>query len=269
MRPGWALTDRRGGLWDVVLAGVPLSLDPEFSGQAAGGRRVPGSHTVKERLNAVNGRIDQATKAAGRAPGSVRLLAVTKTQSADIIREAYALGLRDFGENYLQEAIDKQAQLQDLDSVVWHFIGPLQSNKARSVAEHFDWVHSVDRLDLAERLSRHRPTGLPDLSVCLQINISGEASKRGIEPSQLDALALAVSRLPRLKLRGLMTIPAAQPGDADSDEEPFQRLRLLKESLKMPLDTLSMGMSEDLEAAIHQGANWVRIGTALFGPRKR
>lgn len=222
---------------------------------------------MKHRLDTLNDRIQRTTLAAGRDLGSVRLLAVSKTQPPDIIREAYALGLRDFGENYLKEALDKQAQLTDLDQLVWHFIGPLQSNKARAVAEHFDWVHSVDRLDLAERLSRHRPASRSELSVCLQVNISGEASKRGVDPSQLEALAEAVDRLPMLKLRGLMTIPAAEP--LDDDEAPFRQLRMLKESLTIPLDTLSMGMSQDLEAAIRQGATWVRIGTALFGPRKR
>jgi pyridoxal phosphate enzyme (YggS family) len=190
---------------------------------------------------------------------------VSKTKPASAVREAYAAGVRDVGENYLQEALTKQQELSDL-ALIWHFIGPIQSNKTRAIAEHFDWVHSVDRLKIAQRLGEQRPAGLAPLNVCLQVNVSGEASKSGCEPADLPALAHAVCALPGLRLRGLMAIP--QPtDDRASQEAAFARLRELQESLGLDLDTLSMGMSHDLEAAIAQGATWVRIGTALFGAR--
>lgn len=220
---------------------------------------------IADNIATVQQRICDAARKIGRDPADVGLLAVSKTKPAALIREAHAAGLRDFGENYLQESLDKQAQLQDLD-LVWHFIGPIQSNKTRPIAEHFDWVHSVDRLKIAERLSAQRPTDLPPLNVCLQVNVSGEASKSGCAPEDLAELAQAVSRLPNLRLRGLMAIP--EPSDDPARQrEPFAHLRELRDSLGLELDTLSMGMSHDLEAAIAEGATWVRIGTALFGAR--
>lgn len=221
--------------------------------------------TIADNILALAARIGNAAKAAGRDPSTVRLLAVSKTKPAGAVREAYAAGVRDVGENYLQEALAKQQELSDL-ALIWHFIGPIQSNKTRAIAEHFDWVHSVDRLKIAQRLGEQRPAGLAPLNVCLQVNVSGEASKSGCEPADLPALAHAVCALPGLRLRGLMAIP--QPtDDRASQEAAFARLRELQESLGLDLDTLSMGMSHDLEAAIAQGATWVRIGTALFGAR--
>jgi pyridoxal phosphate enzyme (YggS family) len=193
------------------------------------------------------------------------LLAVSKTKPAQALREAYAAGLRDFGENYLQEALGKQLELADLP-LIWHFIGPIQSNKTRAIAEHFDWVHSVDRLKIAQRLSEQRPAELPPLNICIQVNVSGEASKSGCTPADLPALAEAISTLPRLKLRGLMAIPEPTEDRAEQDAA-FAAVQRLQASLNLPLDTLSMGMSHDLESAIAQGATWVRIGTALFGAR--
>ncbi|PZQ36493.1 MAG: YggS family pyridoxal phosphate-dependent enzyme, partial [Ectopseudomonas oleovorans] len=195
----------------------------------------------------------------------IGLLAVSKTKPAEAIREAHAAGLRDFGENYLQEALEKQTQLADLP-LIWHFIGPIQSNKTRPIAEHFDWVHSVDRLKIAQRLSEQRPAHLPALNICLQVNISGEDSKSGCSPEELTALARAVVALPNLRLRGLMAIPEPTD-DVAAQHAAFARLRQLRDELALNLDTLSMGMSHDLEAAIAEGATWVRIGTALFGAR--
>lgn len=195
----------------------------------------------------------------------MHLLAVSKTKPAEAVREAHAAGLRDFGENYLQEALAKQAALADLD-LTWHFIGPIQSNKTRAIAEHFDWVHSVDRLKVAERLAEQRPADLGPLNICLQVNISGEASKAGCAPADVPALAKAVAALPGLRLRGLMAIPQPSADPAEQNAV-FAQVRALNEALGLGLDTLSMGMSEDLEAAIAQGATWVRIGTALFGAR--
>lgn len=221
--------------------------------------------TIADNLSSVIARIGAATEAAGRAPGSVNLLAVSKTKPAQAVREAHAAGQRHFGENYLQEALAKQAELADLD-LTWHFIGPIQSNKTKAIAEHFHWVHSVDRLKVAQRLAEQRPDHLRPLNVCLQVNISGEASKAGCEPTELAALAAAVAALPGLCLRGLMAIP--EPGmSIDEQNATFARVRALRDSLDGALDTLSMGMSDDLEAAISQGATWVRIGTALFGAR--
>jgi pyridoxal phosphate enzyme (YggS family) len=190
---------------------------------------------------------------------------VSKTKPAQALREAYAAGLRDFGENYLQEALGKQLELADLP-LIWHFIGPIQSNKTRAIAEHFDWVHSVDRLKIAQRLSEQRPAELPSLNICIQVNVSGEASKSGCTPADLPALAEAINGLPRLKLRGLMAIPEPTEDRAEQDAA-FAAVQKLQASLDLPLDTLSMGMSHDLESAIAQGATWVRIGTALFGAR--
>lgn len=197
------------------------------------------------------------------------LLAVSKTKPAAALREAYAAGLRDFGENYLQEALGKQQELADLP-LSWHFIGPIQSNKTRAIAEHFAWVHSVDRLKIAQRLSEQRPAELPPLNICIQVNVSGEASKSGCTPADLPDLARAISALPRLQLRGLMAIPEPTE-DRAAQEAAFAAVQALnnqlRDNLNLPLDTLSMGMSHDLEAAIAQGATWVRIGTALFGAR--
>jgi len=190
---------------------------------------------------------------------------VSKTKPAAAVREAHACGQRDFGENYLQEALNKQAELSDL-ALTWHFIGPIQSNKTRPIAEHFAWVHSVDRLKIAQRLSEQRPAHLPPLNICLQVNVSGEASKSGCAPEELPALALAVSQLPNLRLRGLMTIPEPTR-DVAQQHAACARLRQLRDDLNLELDVLSMGMSDDLEAAIAEGATWVRIGTALFGAR--
>lgn len=220
------------------------------------------------RVAAVREAIQAAAQRHGRQAADVSLLAVSKTQPAAAVRAAAAAGQRCFGENYLQEALAKMAELADLD-LEWHFIGPLQSNKTRPVAEHFAWVHSVDRLKLAERLSAQRPAGLAPLNVCLQVNISAEASKSGCSLDELPALARAVAALPGLRLRGLMAIPAPAEGLA-RQRQPFRLLREALERLNaagMGLDTLSMGMSDDLEAAIAEGATLVRVGSAIFGAR--
>lgn len=221
--------------------------------------------TIAENSATVLERIAAASRTAGRDPATVGLLAVSKTKPAAALREAAAAGLRDFGENYLQEALDKQPALADLP-LVWHFIGPIQSNKTRAIASHFDWVHSVDRLKIAQRLAEQRPPERGPLNICLQVNVSGEASKSGCHPDELPALATAVSQLPNLRLRGLMAIPEPTD-DPASQRAAFARLRTLSETLNLGLDTLSMGMSQDLEAAIAEGATWVRVGTALFGAR--
>ncbi|OEC54085.1 YggS family pyridoxal phosphate-dependent enzyme [Pseudomonas sp. AP42] len=221
--------------------------------------------TIADNIGLVSQRIRAAADAVQRDASSIHLLAVSKTKPAQAVREAYAAGLRDFGENYLQEALGKQADLTDLP-LSWHFIGPIQSNKTRAIAEHFAWVHSVDRLKIAQRLSEQRPADLPPLNICIQVNVSGEASKSGCTPADLPALATAISALPRLKLRGLMAIPEPTEDRAEQDAA-FATVRDLQASLNLALDTLSMGMSHDLESAIAQGATWVRIGTALFGAR--
>ena len=225
--------------------------------------------TIADNISQVAARIRAAEQASQRAADSVQLLAVSKTKPAEAVREAFAAGVRDFGENYLQEALGKQLELTDLP-LSWHFIGPIQSNKTRAIAEHFAWVHSVDRLKIAQRLSEQRPADLPPLNICIQVNVSGEASKSGCTPADLPALASAISALPRLVLRGLMAIPEPTDDRAEQDAA-FAAVRELNQSLqaslKLPLDTLSMGMSHDLESAIAQGATWVRIGTALFGAR--
>lgn len=226
--------------------------------------------TIAQRSQAVSSRLAEAAQQAGRQPQDVLLLAVSKMQGMAAIREAFPAGLHDFAENYLQEALDKQPQLTDL-AIRWHFIGPIQSNKTRPIAENFDWVHSVDRLKIAQRLSEARPSHLPPLNICLQVNVSGEASKSGCRPEDLTALAFAASQLPRLRLRGLMAIPAPA-ADVEQQRAPFRQLRELMEALNqqgLALDTLSMGMSEDFPAAIAEGATIVRIGTAIFGPRMR
>lgn len=225
---------------------------------------------IAQNIAKLSDRIRIAAQKCDRDPASVHLLAVSKTQPAAAIRRAYEAGVREFGENYLQEALQKQEDLTDLN-LLWHFIGPIQSNKTRAIAEHFDWVHSIERLKIARRLSEQRPEGLPALQVCLQVNISGEASKSGIDMAELPALALAVSELPRLELRGLMAIPAATSIEAEQ-RAAFATLRQCLEALRPQidgLDTLSMGMSADLEAAIAEGASIIRIGTGIFGPRDR
>ncbi|CAB3781342.1 Pyridoxal phosphate homeostasis protein [Paraburkholderia ultramafica] len=221
-------------------------------------------------LEAVRQRIAAAAHAAGRDARSVMLLAVSKTFPAADVRAAHAAGQRAFGENYVQEAISKIETLADLRaSLDWHFIGPLQSNKTRPVAEHFDWVHSVDRLKIAQRLSEQRPENLPPLNVCLQVNVSGEASKSGVSVAEAVEVARAIAALPKLNLRGLMSIPEPA-GDVDAQRAPHRQLRELFERLRddgLELDTLSMGMSSDLEAAVLEGATIVRVGTAIFGAR--
>jgi len=216
----------------------------------------------------VQTRIARATIEAGRTAETVSLLAASKTFDAAAVRDLAACGQREFGENYVQEALDKQPQLADLP-LVWHFIGPIQSNKTRAIAEHFSWVHGVDRLKIAERLSAQRPLGLPPLQVCIEVNVSGETSKGGVPVSALPELADAVAALPRLQLRGLMAIPAPV-ADRHAQRAAFRQVRLAFDALNSrghSLDTLSMGMSADLEAAILEGATIVRVGTALFGER--
>ncbi len=223
---------------------------------------------IEQRLQQLRSRIVAASGAAGRDPAEIRLIAASKTFDAAAVREAHAAGQVDFGENYVQEAVDKMGELGDLP-LVWHFIGPIQSNKTRAIAEHFDWVHSVDRLKIAERLSAQRPQSLPLLDICLEVNISGEASKGGVSAEDLPALTQAVAGLPRLRLRGLMAIPAPS-SDPLEQRAAFAAVRKLYEALQArgyALDTLSMGMSGDLEAAIAEGSTMVRVGTAIFGER--
>ncbi|MGQ7249855.1 YggS family pyridoxal phosphate-dependent enzyme [Halomonas sp. V046] len=228
---------------------------------------------IADSLTSARDRLAKALESAGRSTQDALLLAVSKTKPASLLRQAYGLGQRDFGENYLQEALGKQAELADLSDIVWHFIGPLQSNKTREVASQFTWVHSVDRDKIARRLSQQRPAALGPLNVCLQVNVSGEASKSGVSPAALPELAATVASLPGLRLRGLMAIPApGEPQDQDAQRAPFAQLRRALETLRTelpdaPLDTLSMGMSADLEAAVLEGATMVRLGTAIFGSR--
>ncbi len=233
--------------------------------------------SIADNLHNVSLRIQKATKSAGRRADTVQLLAVSKTQPAEQIMAAFRAGQRAFGENYAQEARDKQEALkalsseQDLRTISWHFIGPLQSNKTRLVAEHFDWVHSVDRLKIARRLSDQRPAQLPPLQVCLQINIDAEPSKAGISPEELPALADAVAGLPGITLRGVMAIPAGG-GSKEKTRDSFLRMRAAFEQLTQQhpgIDTLSMGMSADLELAIECGSTMVRVGTAIFGHRNQ
>lgn len=225
---------------------------------------------IAANLQAVKNDIAAAAQQAGRSAAEVRLLAVSKTVSPAGVREAFDAGQRAFGENYVQEGLDKIAALDAVRSQVeWHFIGPLQSNKTRPVAEQFDWVHAVDRLKIAERLSAQRPAGLPPLQVCIQVNISNEDTKSGVAPEEVPALAQAIAALPNLALRGLMAIPAPA-SDPDAQRQPFAALRALLDQLRqsgLNVDTLSMGMSADMDAAIAEGATLVRIGTAIFGAR--
>jgi PLP dependent protein len=240
--------------------------------------------SIENKLQEVKQRIAGAISAAGRGPWlasaapPVQLLAVSKTFGPDAVRSAYVAGQRAFGENYVQEALAKIAALRDLrlaqgglPAIEWHFIGPLQSNKTRPVAEDFDWVHSVERLKIAQRLAEQRPTGLPPLNLCLQVNTSGEASKAGVAPSDVLALALAVAALPgeRVRLRGLMAIPepAATVPEQRAQHRPLRELFNALREQGLALDTLSMGMSADLEAAIAEGSTMVRVGSAIFGSR--
>jgi hypothetical protein len=225
---------------------------------------------IADKLQQVHERVARACAQAGRAVQSVTLLSVSKTFGPEAVREAVAAGERRFGENYVQEGVDKIAQLADLrERIEWHLIGPLQSNKTRVVAEQFDWVHSVDRLKIAQRLSEQRPAHLPPLQLCLQVNISGEASKSGLHPAEVAEVARAVAALPRVSLRGLMAIPEPA-GSFEAQRAPHRALRELMRALQadgLALDTLSIGMSADLEAAIVEGATIVRIGSAIFGAR--
>jgi pyridoxal phosphate enzyme (YggS family) len=229
-------------------------------------------------LQAVKARISEAARAAGRAPGEIALVAVSKTFPPQAIAEAYAAGQQAFGENYAQEAIEKIATLLDLlrrrnaspeRPLLWHYIGPIQSNKTRAVAENFDWVHGIDRAKIAERLSVSRPDDKALLQVCIQVNVSGEASKSGVVPDAVFGLAQTIMRLPRVRLRGLMAIPEPTP-DTALQRSRFRMLREIRDDLLrrgVALDTLSMGMSDDLEAAIAEGATLVRVGRAIFGER--
>ena len=227
--------------------------------------------TIADRVGQVHQRIASACEGAGRAVNSVTLLVVSKTFPADAVRQAVATGERRFGENYVQEGVAKITELADLrPSMEWHLIGPLQSNKTRVVAEHFDWVHSIDRLKIAERLSEQRPAELPPLQVCLQVNIDASPTKSGLGVDGLGEVARAVARLPRLTLRGLMAVPEPAGDDIARQRAPHRALRMCLERLQadgLPLDTLSIGMSGDLEAAIAEGATLVRIGSAIFGAR--
>lgn len=222
--------------------------------------------TIAQRLKQIRSQISAAELAYNRRPGSVLLLAVSKTKPAEDIAAAYQAGQRHFGENYLQEALKKQQELGAYD-ITWHFIGPIQSNKTKPLAMHFDWVHSVDSLKIAERLNAQRPSGLPPLNICLQVNISDEQSKSGITLAELPQLCEQVSQLPNLKLRGVMAIPAPQQ-DFELQREPYKALCQAVAELHRPdLDTFSFGMTGDLKAAIAEGSTIVRIGTALFGER--
>ena len=223
---------------------------------------------IPERLAHVQERIHRAAMAAGRSPGEIMLLAVSKTKPASDVAAAFGAGQRAFGENYLQDALPKIRTLADKD-IEWHFIGRLQSNKCADISRHFTWVHGIDSLKHAEQLSSHRPAELPPLQVCIQVNLSGEVTKGGVDPTEVEALALKVARLPRLRLRGLMTMPDPNARTTSRDAA-FAVLRGLLESLRasgLDVDTLSMGMSDDMEAAIREGATIVRIGTDIFGSR--
>jgi pyridoxal phosphate enzyme (YggS family) len=227
------------------------------------------STSVSANLAQVRKRIELACQAVGRAPDAVKLLAVSKTMPAQAVREAYAAGQLAFGENYIQEGVDKVAALVDFP-LEWHCIGPIQSNKTKLVAENFAWVHSIDRLKIAERLSAQRPAHLPPLQVCLQVNVDGGSNKSGVAPEDLLALAQAVAKLPHLQLRGIMTIP--EPAETEAEARAVhQQAKRLFDHLKtagLTLDTLSMGMTADLEAAVAEGSTCVRVGTAIFGARQ-
>jgi len=235
--------------------------DPDFNS-------IQPMNQIPDRLARVRERISKAADACGRSGSEITLLAVSKTKPASDVLAAYHAGQRAFGENYLQDALPKIQALQE-PGIEWHFIGRMQSNKAAEISTHFSWVHGLDRLKHAERLNKQRPAGLPPLQVCLQVNLSGEASKGGVAPDELPELAVAIARLPQLKLRGLMTMPDPN-SDPAIQRAAFARLRQQLQDLcarGLQLDTLSMGMSADMEAAIAEGATIVRIGTDIFGPR--
>jgi pyridoxal phosphate enzyme (YggS family) len=224
--------------------------------------------TIASNLQAVRNAISAAAVEAGRQPTEIKLLVVSKTFAPDALREAYRAGQTCFAESYVQEALVKLVALQDLP-ITWHYIGPIQSNKTRAIAENFSWVHSVDRLKIAERLSEQRPAHLPELQICMQVNLSLEASKSGVTPDEAGTLASAIAQLPNLKLRGLMAVPLPTE-DVVAQRQSFAQLRKLRDQLNqqgLQLDTLSMGMSHDFAAAIAEGATMVRIGTAIFGAR--
>lgn len=230
---------------------------------------------IRDNLQIIGAKLEQYSEQYNRLKSSVNLLAVSKRHTIDKIREAYEFGQRSFGENYVQELLDKKNQLEDLN-IEWHFIGPLQSNKAKKVAIVAHWVHAVDRLKIAQRLSDNRPDNMPPLSICLQVNISEEESKSGIKPDDLNELALKIVELPKIILRGLMVIPAPE-NDVSKQREVFAQVTTLKDNLQkylndhgvtLNLDTLSMGMSNDIESAIAEGATIVRVGTAIFGQRE-
>ncbi|MCL4112694.1 UNVERIFIED_CONTAM: hypothetical protein GTU68_052141 [Idotea baltica] len=221
--------------------------------------------TLLKNITEVKNRIAQAAISHSRNNHSVHLLAASKTQPSNIIRQAYQYSVTNFGENYLQEALEKQNQLRDLE-IIWHFIGSIQSNKTRDIAENFCWAHTVDRFKIAERLSQQRPKNMPPLNICLQVNLDEESTKSGCTIEELAELAQKIIQLPRITLRGLMVIPLRTTNEL-TQNATFAQLNLLKQQLNLNLDTLSMGMSHDLEPAIAQGATWVRIGTAIFGKR--
>lgn len=227
---------------------------------------IPISQNVTKLVN----RVRLAAQKSQRSPQDICIVAASKTRSAEMIKQAFHAGLNNFGENYLQEALDKIQQLRTLN-IVWHFIGPIQSNKTRAIAESFDWVHSVDRVKIARRLSAQRPDSLPPLKLCLQVNISQETSKSGVPAEEVPELAQEISGLDNVQLRGLMAIPAATT-DAQEQSAAFSQMRELLDSVQTvcpTIDTLSMGMSSDLEAAIAQGSTLIRVGTDIFGPRDR
>ena len=223
---------------------------------------------IEKNLREIHQQIEQSASQYGRNKRTISLLAVGKKKPSGDLRKAYECGQRDFGENFLQEAQAKMRELADLD-IVWHFIGPVQSNKTRPLAESFNWVHCIDRLKIAQRLSNQRPESMPPLNICIQVNIDLESTKSGVDPAQINDLAEAISKLPRIKLRGLMAIPA-QRSDFESQREPFAKLNqalLVLQQRGLDCDTLSMGMSHDMRAAIAEGSTLVRIGTAIFGER--
>ena len=225
--------------------------------------------SIAQSLEKIRNRVTVLERRYARPPGAVRVLAVSKTKPPEAVRAAFQAGQREFGENHVQDALTKLDALAELD-LTWHFIGPIQSNKTRVVAARFDWVHSLDREKIARRLNDQRPQDSPALNVCIQVHVSGESSKSGVEPSEVRALADVVSALPRLRLRGLMTLPRPCD-DLDRQRLPFAQLRGIQEALiedGFALDTLSMGMTNDMEAAIAEGATMVRIGTAIFGARE-
>lgn len=232
------------------------------------------AQTVTDRLKRVQTRLHNAAHTAGRDSSDIQLLAVSKTKAAELIWQAYEVGQLDFGENYLQEALEKQqllAQQHPGNRICWHFIGPIQSNKTRAIAENFSWVHSVDRLKIAQRLSDQRPTELPALNICLQVNLDKEDSKSGFSPEELLDSAQQIAKLPRLSLKGLMAIPKPQ-AEPQAQLQSLKRLQRLQDQLNdqlndQQLDTLSMGMSSDLEAAVLAGSTIVRVGSDIFGPR--